>query len=98
MNEVYDTESFSELCSTLEKEELLWIEKIKDQLKENLNVGKPLQFGWFREKKFGNKRLYYLINEKSNKAIIIAFGTKKEQQKTINYIIFNKERFLKFIS
>jgi len=67
-------------------------------LKVNLQVGKPLRFDWFREKKFGNKRLYYLINESSNKTVLVAFGTKKEQQNIITYIILNRERFLKQIT
>jgi|SRR3989344_2283606 len=98
MNEVYETEAFLRLYGASEKVEQQWIEKIKDQLKENLHVGQPLRFDWFREKRFGGKRLYYLINESSKKAVLIAFGTKKEQQSIINYILVNKERFLKQIS
>ncbi|MBS3123781.1 hypothetical protein J4437_04040 [Candidatus Woesearchaeota archaeon] len=93
MNEIYETEEFSRVCGSLEKFEQDWIEKIKDQLVENLNVGKPLRFDWFREKKLGSKRLFYLINVSSKKAILIAYGTKKEQQSIINHIIINKERY-----
>ena len=81
-------------CEKVEKE---WIEKVKDQLKENLDVGKPLRFDWFREKKFENKRLFFLVNRFTKKAILLAFGTKKEQQKIIDHVILNKERYLKFI-
>ena len=98
MNEIYETEAFLRLYSSLEKIEQQWIEKIKDQLQENLYIGQPLRFSWFREKRFEGKRLYYLINETSHKAVLVAFGTKKEQKKIINHIIFNKERFLKVIS
>lgn len=98
MNEVYETEPFSEICAALEKKEQEWIEKIKEQLSENLSVGKPLRYDWFREKKLDNKRLYFIINEKTKKAILLAFGPKKEQQKIINHIILNKERYLKLIS
>ncbi len=97
MNEVFETEPFSEVYATLEKKEQEWIEKIKTQLAENLTVGKPLRYDWFREKKLDNKRLYFLINEKTKKAILLAFGTKKEQQKIINHIILNKERYLALI-
>ena len=98
MNEVYETEPFSELYSALEKKEQEWIEKIKTPLSENLNAGKPLRYYWFREKKLDNKRLYFLINEKTKKAILLAFGPKKEQQKIIEHIILNKERYLKLIN
>ena len=60
-------------------------------------MGKPLRFDWFREKKFGDKRLYYLIYENVSKILLVAFGTKKVQQKIINHIIENKEIYKKII-
>ncbi len=98
MNEVYETDTFSKLYEALENREKEWIEKMKDQLALNLQVGKPLRFDWFREKKFENKRLYYLINETKNKAILVGFGDKKEQQRTIGHILLNKERYLRLIN
>lgn len=71
---------------------------MKDQLKDNLNVGKPLRYSWFREKKFENKRLFYVMNEKTNKALLLAFGQKRQQQKVIDHIIQNKERYLTLIN
>jgi len=59
--DIYETETFSKLYESMEKEERERLNKIKVQIKENPNVGKPLKFEWFREKKFGNKRFYYLI-------------------------------------
>lgn len=97
MNAVHETEAFSKLCGTLEKMEQEWIDKIRNQLMDSLDVGKQLRYDWFREKKLGNKRLYYLINAKTNKAVLLAFGAKKEQQKIINHILANKERYLKLI-
>lgn len=64
MNEIFQTTTFSKLYDASQKKEQIWIEKIKDQLVENLTVSKPLHYSWFREKKFENKRLYYVINEK----------------------------------
>ena len=71
---------------------------IKEKLRENLNIGKPLKFNWFREKKFGKKRLYYLTNEKNRKAVLLAFGTKRNQQDIINHIIENREDYLTLIT
>jgi mRNA-degrading endonuclease RelE of RelBE toxin-antitoxin system len=98
MNSVYETETFSKLYEAAEKREQEWIEKIKDQLTENLRVGKPLRFDWLREKRLGNKRLFFLINDSTNKAVLVAFGSKKEQQKLIDHIILNKEQYLRFVS
>ena len=97
MNKVFETELFTKICDACDNQEKVWIEKIKDKLVENLLVGKPLRFNWFREKKFGNKRLYFLINEKTMKAVLIAFGTKKDQQEIIAHIIVNKEKYLRLI-
>lgn len=97
-NEVLETDTFLEVYDNLEKKEQEWIEKIKDQLKENLLTGKPLGFIWLREKKLDDKRLFYVINEKTEKALLVAFGTKKEQQRIINAILRNKEEYFMFIS
>ena len=94
---IYETETFSKLYEVMEKEEKEWIGKIKLQLADNPDVGKPLKFEWFREKKFGNKRMYYLIYKNLNRILIVSFGSKKEQQKIINHIIENKERYRKMI-
>ena len=98
MNEVYETATFTKIKEACEKKEQEWIEKMKDQLKDNLNVGKPLRYAWFREKKFENKRLFYVMNEKTNKALLLAFGQKRQQQKVIDHIIQNKERYLTLIN
>ena len=95
--EVYETTTFSEIYETLEKDEQEWINKIKLQLKENPRVGKPLRLDWFREKKLKNKRLYYLIYKNLNKVLIVAFGSKKEQQKIINSVLMNLERYKRII-
>ena len=97
LHDVYETETFSKLYESMEKGEREWISKIKIQIKENPNVGKPLKFEWFREKKFGNKRLYYLIYSNIKKVLLVAFGSKKDQQKIITHIIKNKDRYKKII-
>ncbi len=98
MNEIFETETFSKLYDASDARERQWIDKIKDSLRENLGVGKPLRFDWFREKKFGNKRLFYVINVKTKKATLIAFGEKKDQQKIIDSVIMNRDLFLDFVN
>lgn len=94
---IYETETFSKLYASMEKGEREWIDKMKAQIKENPNVGKPLRFEWFREKKFGDKRLYYLVYQNINRVLLVAFGSKKDQQKIIDHILQNKDRYKKII-
>ena len=94
---VYETETFSRLYEAMEKSEQEWVNSIKLQLKENPNTGKPLKFEWFREKKFGDKRMYYLIYQNISRVLLVSFGSKKSQQKIINHILENKENYKKII-
>ena len=93
---IYATESFKKLYETLDRSEQIWIEKIKKQLEEN-PTGKILHFGWLREKRYLNKRLYFLVDEENNKILFVAFASKKEQQKIIDFIIANKGEFLEYL-
>ncbi len=96
-NRVLETETFSRLFDALEKKEKEWLKKVIQQLKENSKVGKPLRFEWFREKKLGGKRLYYLVYERSNAVLLVAFGGKKDQKKIIAHILQNKERYKRIV-
>ncbi len=98
MNTLLETETFSKIYTSCERTEQIWINKIKDKLRENLKVGKPLHFSWFREKKLGNKRLFYVINEPKKTAILLAFGSKKDQQEIIDHILANKEKYLALVN
>ena len=62
------------------------VDKFEDQLENNPYVGKPLGTKWFREKKIGKYRMYYLIYEDLKATYIITLSGKKDQQKTINTI------------
>lgn len=96
MNEVHETKTFNEAYQELQKTEQEWIIRIKLQLLQNLNVGKPLGYTWLREKKLNEKRLYFITNEKTRKVVLLAIANKKDQQTVINHIILNKERYQKF--
>jgi len=97
MNEVYEAETFSELRLLLNKVEQERVERIKDQLRENLFQGKPLHFSWFREKRMNGKRVYYFINEHTRKAVLAAFGEKKYQQRIINELLANREYYFQLL-
>jgi len=49
-------------------------------------------------KKLKDKRLYFVINLKSGKALLIAYGGKKEQQKIVDHIIINKDRYFRIMN
>lgn len=90
---IYAFEEFLSLYETLDSTDKIWIQKIKLKLIEN-PTGKILHYDWFREKKYLNKRLYFLVDEDSKRVILVYYGTKKHQQKIINSILANKENLL----
>lgn len=93
---VYATDTFKKLYYALDKNEQIWIEKIKKSLEES-PTGKILHFSWFREKKYLNKRLYFLIDEDSKKILFVSFASKKEQQEVIDFIMANMKEFLDYL-
>lgn len=96
--EVFGTDELTRQVSGLEKREQEWIRKIMKQLKVNPFSGKPLRFEWFREKKFENKRLYFVVAKEKKSVLLVAFGDKKEQQKIIDTFWVNREIYQQFAS
>lgn len=94
--EIKVTARFKEVYEALDGSEKQWIDNIKLKLREN-PAGKILRFGWFREKKYLNKRLYYLVDDNFKRILLIAFASKKEQQKVIDYIMNNMDLFLQIL-
>ena len=64
------------------------VDKIEEQLVENPFVGDPLSVRWFREKRIGKYRIYYIIYEDLSVVFMVAISEKKDQQKVINTIRF----------
>ncbi|PIN77561.1 hypothetical protein COV15_01800 [Candidatus Woesearchaeota archaeon CG10_big_fil_rev_8_21_14_0_10_34_12] len=62
------------------------VDKIEDKLVDNPEYGNPLGAKWFRESRFENYRIYFLIYEELDAIYIVAISGKKDQQKTINTI------------
>ena len=69
------------------------VDKIEDKLMCNPEYGNPLGTKWFRESRFENYRIYYLVYEHLQAIYIVAISGKKDQQKTINTI----KLFLEFL-
>lgn len=57
-----------------------------DSLRENIFLGKPLSYSFLREKKFGSKRVYFLVYEDEQIVLLVGVSDKKAQQQTINHI------------
>ncbi len=89
---VYATDTFKEILDSLDGNERIWIEKIKAQIEEI--TGKILHFSWFREKKYQNKLLYYLVDENLRRVLFISFASKKDLYWVINFVLANKEELL----
>ena len=84
---VYTTETFEKEISKLSEKERKTIEKTFLQLKDNPYVGDSIRYRFFREKRIKEKRVYYLVYDDLSAVLIVGFGGKKEQQKTIEKVI-----------
>ncbi|MFT7616335.1 MAG: mRNA-degrading endonuclease RelE of RelBE toxin-antitoxin system [Candidatus Woesearchaeota archaeon] len=76
-----------------EKEEF-W--KLISILEKGQIVGKILTYHFFREKKIGNKRIYYLIYREYHIVLIVNVSAKKAQQKIIDEVKKTLPEFKKF--
>ncbi|MFH1390845.1 MAG: hypothetical protein ABIH20_00865 [Candidatus Diapherotrites archaeon] len=96
---VFKTNEFDEQVEGLSSEEKIQITKILLQLYEKGDlVGKPLSgLNFFREKKFGGKRLYYLVYKNYFVILAVALSNKKAQQATINQIIRDLADYQRFV-
>lgn len=90
---ILQTETFEKTYRLLTKGEKERINRIKEQLKINPWVGKPLGYRFFREKKIDGFRIYYLIYEEYLIVYLITRSSKKLQQRTINYIKSHLKKF-----
>lgn len=96
--DVYATDTFKELFESLDSNEQQWIKKVKRQLEHSENPGgKILCFDWFREKKYLNKRLFYIIERETRKILFVSFASKKDQQSIINFIKLNMKDLFSFL-
>ncbi|MDO8537615.1 MAG: hypothetical protein Q7S21_01900 [archaeon] len=91
---VFRSPQFNEEIKQLSNHLIDRIVKIEEQLKTNPFAGKPLGYKWFREKKLGKFRVYFLIYEELNAVYLVLTSDKKTQQKTISQVklLFNNYR------
>lgn len=84
---VYTTESFDKEAAKLSPLDQEIIRKICFKLKDSPYVGDALRYKFFREKRIREKRLYFLIYDDLSAVLLVAFGGKKIQQETIDYVV-----------
>ena len=83
---VYRSERFDKELSKFDKNFQNRVDNIEDQLVTNPFAGDPLGINWFREKRYGKYRIYYLIYENLKAVFMVGISKKKDQQKVINTI------------
>ncbi len=99
MYKVFRTSRFDkELEKQLSKEEQKEVENFeKKQLTNYPYVGDPLSFRFFREKKVGGKRVYFLVYEDIKAVLMIAISDKKTQQATIDEVKNHLDNYYQII-
>ena len=83
---IFRAHTFDKKLEKFEKEFVIWVDKMEDQLIENPYVGDPIRVSWFREKKYGRYRIYYLIYDDIEAVYIVGISDKDDQQVVINTI------------
>ena|SRR3989344_6526092 len=99
MYTVFRTRKFDrELEKQFTKREQEEVENIeRKQFSENPYVGDALGYPFFREKKVGGKRVYYLVYDDLKAVLMIAVSDKKTQQETINEIRLHLKEYYEVI-
>jgi mRNA-degrading endonuclease RelE of RelBE toxin-antitoxin system len=88
MYAVFRTHRFDkELAKQFSQEEQKQVSQFEQkQLAHNPYSGDPLSYPFFREKKVGGKRVYFLVYEDIKAVLMVGVSNKKTQQETINEI------------
>ena len=85
--QVYRTKEFERLVGKLlTRGEQTRVEGIEEEIAEKGFTGDPLGFKFLREKRISGKRIYFLIYEDLQAALMVSISDKKAQQETINKI------------
>ena len=102
MYKVYHSERFDKELSKFNKAFQIRVDKIENQLVDNPYTGSPLGVEWFREKRYGKYRIYYIIYDDLEAVFMVAISEKKDQQKVINTVLllldFYKEEIKNLVS
>jgi mRNA-degrading endonuclease RelE of RelBE toxin-antitoxin system len=83
---VFHSHTFDKSLARMPKDFKEWLDKVECQLAENPYVGDQIRVPWFREKKKGTFRAYYLIYDELRAVYFVGISAKKDQQTVINTI------------
>ena len=83
---IYHSSRFDRELAKYDKAFQNRVDSIENQILDNPYTGDPLNVKWFREKRYGKYRIYFLIYEELEAVIMVAISEKKDQQKVINTI------------
>ena len=86
MARVLSTKEFDTWEKLLPKDYQEQIQGFIKELKQNYNPGRPLGYPFFREKKMGKYRMYFLIYEDVDTVLLVTISDKKAQQDIIDTI------------
>ncbi len=94
---IYHSSRFDRELAKFDSDFQARVDKIEDQLIENPYTRDHLSIKWFREKRIGKYRIYYLIYDDIKAVFMVAISEKKDQQRVINTIRLLFEFFRKEI-
>ncbi|HIH17976.1 MAG TPA: hypothetical protein HA282_01240 [Nanoarchaeota archaeon] len=89
MFRVFRSDWYDQKVQKLDKSEQQIISKFEQRLKEQPYSGKPLGYKFFREMRFGNKRLLFLVYDEHSSIFLVTITDKKAQQHEIDLIKTN---------
>ena len=84
---VYTTKSFDKETAKLQQSDKDIIQKMFLKIKENPYISDQLRFRNLREKRLGEKRVYFLVYDDLQAVLVVAISGKKDQNATINHIV-----------
>ncbi len=90
---IYRSERFDKELNKFDENFKKRVDKIEDQLVNNPYSGDSLNVYWFREKRYGKYRIYYIIYDDLESLIMVAISEKNDQQKVINTVKFLFHQF-----
>jgi len=94
---VFRSNWYDKKFEDLTKEEKERVDKFEQKLKEEPFSGKPLDYKFFREKKFNGKRLLFLVYENLQAVFLVTITDKKIQQEVIDLIKKNLDNYKEVI-
>jgi len=86
MHRVFRSDWYRKKLEKLDNQEQERVKKFEQSLKEAPYSGKPLGYEFLREKKFGGKRILFLIYEAHQTIFLVTITDKKAQQEEIDII------------